>query len=444
MLEKLNAKLNKKILLALAVVFLLAAGSFFYLCNAASHRAAELFNQQMSRQQILRGTVTADTISADIWGNVSFTQLNWLDDGGEPVLLVSAGTIKISPWDVITNNISEASIKQITLDSPHICIDFDEKMRWDILAPKAHKKQFAEGTLPSQTNSRSTQNINLPEQVPNIELVLSQAELAVTHKKRLFVLNDVNARAKLRGDDLRLSFKAGKFGGSIRGDGLSLEGKVNLSGQQPLRMNLGLYEVLPSSLGLGKVNDLMTITGEVKGNLREPLIDGAVAMKQLDLPPLLFHKVNGNFHYENGLITFEDVTASVYGGTVEAIGLYHFDNRHYKISAKGKDLLASAAAKSNKISCNVDLDFNISSLGKASTALTYGSFKSGRGSYMFLPFNGIEGRFSDQYRELSFRDVMVHTDLGTFETNAFKIVKGKVILGDIFMVAEDGERLQIK
>ena len=63
---------------------------------------------------------------------------------------------------------------------------------------------------------------------------------------------------------------------------------------------------------------------------------------------------------------------------------------------------------------------------------------------MFVPFNSIRGNFDDQNKELSFHDVVISTDLGDFESNAFKVVKDKVTISDIIWVESNGQRTRIK
>ena len=123
---------------------------------------------------------------------------------------------------------------------------------------------------------------------------------------------------------------------------------------------------------------------------------------------------------------------------------YHFDNRHYQIDVKAKDLMAAVAAKNALINCQVDLDIKFRYLGKNANNITYGSFKSGKGTVMFVPFNSIRGNFDDQNKELSFHDVVISTDLGDFESNAFKVVKDKVTISDIIWVESNGQRTRIK
>ena len=141
-----------------------------------------------------------------------------------------------------------------------------------------------------------------------------------------------------------------------------------------MSLNIGLYDVVPASLGLSNANDPMTITGEMKGTVPRPEIDGSVALKELHIPGLSFTKVQGNYHYANGLIALQDVTGSVFGGTLDAYGLYHFDNRHYQIDVKAKDLMAAVAAKNALINCQVDLDIKFRYLGKNANNITYGTF----------------------------------------------------------------------
>lgn len=48
-----------------------------------SYGAAELFNYAASRQEMLRGTITVESITANIHGGVTFEKLAWDDPGGE-------------------------------------------------------------------------------------------------------------------------------------------------------------------------------------------------------------------------------------------------------------------------------------------------------------------------------------------------------------------------
>ena len=150
-------------------------------------------------------------------------------------------------------------------------------------------------------------------------------------------------------------------------------------------------------------------------------------------------------HYEDGRVDFTDVTGSIYGGTVEAAGNYTIDNRHYSIDALGHDLMASIAAKSTKIHCRVELDLKMRSEGRADTVHTYGSFTSGAGDYMLIPFESISGKFDNKNKVLQFKDVVIKTDIGNVVTDSFKLVNGRVYLEDIFLEAPDGsEKIKVR
>ena len=442
MLQKLRS-LNKVrlgcIFFSLVIVL---AGAYFFLAQRASRQAAQIFNHFMAKQQVLVGRVTTQGLRADILGNVYFTKLQWQSPAGETLLEVPEGRLKIKPWDIVLRQASINTIEEIELHKAYVHLGFDEQMRLEILQnDKAMNKQ----KLALKEVPLKKRHLQLPKKLPDIKLILQDTLLDADYKERCFILNNVDGFAQICGHNkLELSLSAGKYGGSIAGEGLNLDGKVQLDGKQEADVNIGLYEVIPSSLGLQNVNDAMTVTGQLHGSLRAALIDGTIAMKELHLPGLYFTKINGNYHYENALISFKDVTGSIYGGTLEAFGLYHFDNHHYKIDAKGKQLMASAAAKSSKINTNVDLDIKFRNLGRQGNNLTYGSFVSGSGTFMLLPFKKISGSFSDQSGELVFSNVEVETELGRFESNVFKLVQGKLQLGEIFLVDNNGARRKVK
>lgn len=437
MLQRLRQLQKLHIICIVLAVILLLTGWYFFLAQRASKQAAQIFNYFMNKQQVLIGQVTAEELSADIWGNVYFTQLKWDTPRGETLLEVPEGRLKIKPWEIVLRRASINTVEEIELHDAYLHLGFDEKMRLDILQKDITNK-------PEQVPDNK-KHLQTPKRLPNIKLILQNTVIDADYKKRCFILNNVNGYVEVREHNkLQLSLSAGKYGGSIAGEGLNIDGRINLDGEQETNVNIGLYEVVPASLGLGNVNDAMTVTGQFTGPLHAPVIDGAVSMKELHLPGLYFTKINGNYHYENALISFKDVTGSIYGGTLEAIGLYHFDNHHYKIDAKGTGLMASAAAKSSKINTSVNLDIKFRNLGRHGNSLTYGSFESGRGTFMLMPFKKIKGSFSDQSGELTFTNVEIETGLGRFESGVFKLVHGKLQLGDVFLVDDRGERRRVR
>lgn len=430
---------NRKIYMVIAASMLLLTAVYFLLSHLASNRAETIFRQEMSKQKVLHGSVTAESIKADMFGNVIFTHLVWLDTNGEPILQVPQGRFKVSVWDIITSRIDMDTLRQVELDDAVLSLRFDDKMRLDVLPDK---KEFA---VPGQRQEK--QHFNLQGKIPETKLVLRNCTLNVMYKKRYFVLNQVQATIQSRTDDfVKIDFSTGLFGGTIVGDSLKLYGKVDISRQEPeLALNLTMYQIVPASLGLGNVQNNADVFMEVKGTLQHPTADGALSFATLDLPALHFSKVSGNVHYEDGRVDFTDVSGSIYGGTVDAFGHYNIDDRHYSIDALGHDLMASIAAKSTKINCRVELDLKMRSQGRADTVHTYGSFTSGPGHYMLIPFESISGKFDNKSKVLQFKDVVIKTDLGNVVTNGFKLVDGRVYLEDIYLEAPDGsEKIKVR
>lgn len=430
---------NRKFYLLISAILLLMAAVYFFLSHIASTKAESIFRREMSRQRVMTGSVTADSIKADPFGNVVFTNLVWLDVNGEPVLQVPQGRFKVSVWDIISGRTDMDTLQRVELDDAVLSVRFDENMRLDVLPDK---KRFA-AAKPQEPKP----HLNLHGRIPETELVLKNCTLNVMYKKRYFVMNQVRAVIQSKTDDfIKIDFSTGLFGGTMVGDRMKLYGRVDISKAEPeLALNLTMYQIVPASLGLGNVQNNADVFLEVKGKLQQPLADGALSFATLDLPALHFSKVNGNVHYEDGRVDFTDVTGSVYGGTVEASGQYNIDDRHYSIDARGHELLASIAAKSTKINCRVELDLHMRSEGRADTVHTYGSFTSGPGHYMLIPFDSISGKFDNKSKVLKFKDVVIKTDLGNVVTDGFKLVDGKLYLEDIFLEAPDGsEKIKVR
>ena len=405
----------------MVVVCLLAVGGavYFFLAQRASRHAAELFNYYMAKQQVLTGTVTAEELRADIWGNVYFKNLTWDSPEHERLVDVPEGRIKIKPKDIILRIAGIDTVQEVELSGAYIHLGFDDKMRLDILQ---NKKTAEESILPDEVPMEK-RHLQIKGRLPNIKLILHDTVLSAEYKKRHFILNDVDGTAQIHEHQrLELHLAAGRYGGSIAGKGLNIDGTCDLKGEQKTNINICLYDVIPDSLGMKNVKDAMTVTGQMTGSLKKPVIDGALALKELHLNDLYFTNIDGTYHYENALITFQDVTGSIFGGTFDAIGLYHFDNRYYKIDVDGKDL----------------------NEGPHGNNLVYGSFSTGKGTYMLVPFLSLRGSFSDQSGELAFSNVEIETKVGTFESDVFKIVDGRLQLGEFFLANGEGRRIRVR
>ena len=167
-------------------------------------------------------------------------------------------------------------------------------------------------------------------------------------------------------------------------------------------------------------------------------------MKRLRIPALRFHDVHGDIHYEGGLLTFSNVKAGVYGGRLLARGDYDIDSRAYNIYINAWDMDTRYPLKSDKFYCLVDLVGEMHCDGNPADLDSFGTFQSGSGFYMLVPFEKITGRFDNKGHTLAFYDVKLYTKLGIAETDAFSIVKGRLHLGEIRLVDPDtGEAMRI-
>ncbi len=435
MFKKFN---HPKLYIGLIIAVFAAVGTYFLLCRLASDKATEIFNREMQRQKVLEGSIAVESISADMWGNVGFRGLKWLDAEGEPVVFVPDGRFKVKPWDVVTNSLKLSSLEEAELNNPVIAIRFNKNMRPAFL-PEQKKS-------PEKKKRKPGLHINLPEKLPQSMIKINNCTITASYRHRYFVLSNVDADvSSAKPEELALKITAGGFGGMMIGDELGISGKILLGGGAPqCDLFLSMKDIVPESMGLGKVRDKASVYGHASGPLAAPVIDGRIEFLHLNIPALHFYKVNGDFFYEDGKIDFRNVTGGVYGGTVEATGHYDIDSRAYSIDALGHDLMASIAAKTSKINCSVELDLKMRSDGNPKNVLTYGSFTGGAGTYSMIPFESISGNFSNQHGVLKFTDVKIKTPLGEVTSDAFEIVRGRVHIKEIFLVPPEGERIKIK
>ena len=132
---------HKKALKRTLIVLVLLSILLCALAFAAIHGAARLFNHTMSRQTMLRGTITVETLAPHITGYVQFTNLVWKDPDGHLILYVPDGSLSVRPWDIITRSIKSTTLTNITLNNATIAAYFDEKNQLDLIAQDEKEKK---------------------------------------------------------------------------------------------------------------------------------------------------------------------------------------------------------------------------------------------------------------------------------------------------------------
>ncbi|MBO6039484.1 MAG: hypothetical protein J6P17_05980 [Acidaminococcaceae bacterium] len=458
-----NVKRGIKIL---AVVCLAGIILFIALAHLASGAAARIFNREMEKQTMLRGTITVESIMGHINGDVSFENLVWREPDGDLVLQVPEGSFHVRPWDIVTRNVKSTTIQQLTLKNAVISLRFNENMQVDFLdqkqgklsLPKTETKQKTEQDTEQNTGwdlfdddydfDDDGSNFNLEGRRLRSEIVLEDCRLEARYRKRHYVLNNVNMKMGLHtSGQSHIDLSTGKFGGTMQGGGLSLFGDINFKPATPeLDIDISLRDVDPSSLGFGmNVHDFMTVVARLEGPVTGPKGRGTVKMKELHIPALHFTDVIGDVNYAGGLFRFTDVNAKVFGGDLRARGDYHIDTRVYHIYGVGSKLKSMQALNDLRFSCLVDLNLMLQCNGNPRNILAYGDFKSGKGHYSIFPFNSLEGRFTNRFRELHIYDAVIDSPFGRVSTDAFSIINNKLRLGKIVLTDQDtGENITIR
>lgn len=427
------------VLLALFCLILLLA-------KLASFGAARIFNYAAARQDMLRGTITVESITANIHGGVTFENLAWDDPEGNPILRVPSGSFKVNPWDVISKHLVSTTLEEITLNRPAFAVRFDEDMNVDFV--KREEKEKKESPPSEKTLEDKVKNFNRRGKPLHFKLTIHDGRVQAFYRQRHYIMNHVSMTGTVntRGQT-KLSLTTGPFGGTAVGDGVELHAEIDFKEKNlPTMIEFTANGVDPASLGLGDdIHDKMTLTAQGSGPLARMEADGTVTMKELHIPALDFRNVKGDVHYSSGEVTFSDVTARVDGGTVTARGNYNIDSRAYDIYLQGEDLDSRIPSNEPRFYCLVKLDGEIHCDGNRKHLIAFGRFFSGPGFYMLVPFKGITGTFNNRWRAVDFYDVSIDTSFGIIHTDAFHIIDGRLHLGTIELVdKETGKAMNLR
>lgn len=452
---------------AAAAVIIVSILVVLGLMQFAKRGAAFIFNREMEKQTMLRGTITVESLMAHMNGDVDFENLVWKEPDGDTVLQIPEGSFSVRLWDVITRNFKATSIAHLTLKNAVISLRFNENMQVDFLdqkpgdlsLPKPETEQKTKSETEQKTGQETEQdpgpewiedhdyeydedgvNFDLGDRRLLTVIVLEDCRLEARYRKRHYVLNNVNMKLGLNTTGMsHIDLSTGKFGGTMQGGGMTTYGTINFKQATPeLDIDVSIRDVDPSSLGFGmNVHDLMTVVSRIEGPVTGPKGLGTVKMKELNIPALRFTDVIGDVNYSDGLFRFTDVHAKVFGGNLSARGDYDIDSRKYNIYGKGTKLDSRQALRDMSFSCPVDLNIMLRCNGNPRDILAYGDFKSGKGHYSLIPFNSLEGRFTNRFKELFIYNAVIDMPFGRVSTDAFSIIKGKLHLGKIILTDPD-------
>ena len=444
--------------------------------EVTSMGATEIFNREMQKQSMLKGTISVERIHGTPLGEVFFNNLTWKDERGGTILDIPEGKFKVSLVDVVTRNFSTSTIRELYLKGASVSINLDENMNVDFIR---RSKDFESVNNDMKSNDKSWEkkvsvvnkteeelkkdgerrrrlqrskiekdwkNFNLEGRKLNLELTLDDCNFEIFFKERHYLLRDVDIESKIDTDnEATLKIYTGKFGGTMIGRGMYWQGKVDFKSAEVPQCNLTiqLQEVDPSSLGMGlNIHDSMTMTANFTGPVSQPVGKGKVKLDKLTLPGISFTNVDGNILYENDTLNFTDVYADVYDGKLAAHGDYNIDTRYYNIYGKGAKLKAYTALPDSHLHCDVDLNIAINSKGNPKETVTSGDFVSDKGRYTFVAFDRISGKFRSEYGGLYFYDVAI--DIGGYKisTDALSIVDGKLTFAHISITDNNGALLK--
>lgn len=212
-------------ILSLAAILLTLFCLILLLAKIASFGAARIFNYAAARQDMLRGTITVESITANIHGGVTFENLSWDDPEGNPILRVPSGTLKVNPWDILRKHMVSTTLEEITLNRPVFAVHFDEDMKVDFVKQNDTKEgaRQEEKTLEDKVS-----NFNRNGRPLHFKLTIHNGRMEAFYRQRHYIAKHVNMTGTIntRGTT-KLSLTTGAFGGTAIGDGVELACEID-------------------------------------------------------------------------------------------------------------------------------------------------------------------------------------------------------------------------
>ena len=427
--------------------------------KAMTYGAAHLFNTVAKEQKMFRGTLTVETLSANMLGTVHFTGLRWQDESGQTLAEAPEGSFRVRLYDVLTGNLKTTTVQALTLKNPVLSMRLDDNMQVDFAKPSEdlnalRSKPLAEvEALRAQRREKrrkdfekNWRNFNREGKKLRLHVEVTGAKAEIFYRERHYLLNSVDFYADLNtSGENKLKMIATGFGGTMEGRAMTLEGTIDAGGDSVPTTDLTvlLAGVDPSSLGFGlNVHDKMTLLVRFQGDVTEPRGTGELRMETLNIPGLSFTGLRGSLTYADSVLRFENIDAGVYGGHLKASGDYDFDTRRYHIQGHGTNLSTSKALPKDGLDCLVDLDISLAANGNPRDMEIKGQFHAGKGTYKtFFPFDSLSGRFESYYHDLRFYDVRIDFGSRLVHTDALRIQNGKLTLAPITITDRDGHEL---
>ena len=473
---------RKKIVRGLIAAVFFAAILVFADLFVLSRSAALIFNHAMADQTMLRGTVTVEKLHANVFGEVSFENLEWKDTEGNTILFVPRGSFHARPYDVLTGNLKSTTIQELTLDGAVLSMALDDDMQFDFLrhSPalnaaeeaalrekereekeraqerRARREDMTEAELKALgEEARAERRQAMRERLRNfdregkklrLKLDFTNCRGELFYRRRHYLLQGMEIHADINtSEEIAIKGTVVGLGGTMEGNGMTINGTVDMrEAERPVAdLSVLVSEVDPSSLGFGTdIRDRMTLSVRFTGPLDTMEGVGTVRLKDLHIPGITFENVEGTVHWHDARLDFTDVTADVFGGKLRAYGDYDLDTRYWHLYGHGEGLEAAEGFPSAWLDCKVELDLTISSAGSSRRTEYSGSFRSGAGTYRWLlPFESLSGTFDSAWHDLRFGDLEIDFGDGyRARAETFRKKDGKTTLSPIKIYDAEGKR----
>lgn len=211
---------------------------------------------------------------------------------------------------------------------------------------------------------------------------------------------------------------------------LNLHGKILLPAgarketECELQFDSGSFALKALSKGIN-ITEGVTVRGNLRGVLRQPIMEGTFGIKTLDFPPLAIEELHGNFLYFAQQLHIANAAGRVADGTVKADGRLNLQNGQFKFDLAGENIPAELLTD-KQLSGNYSFETTVLGSNVPDSSVAAGRFTVQGGSFKGISFSSVSGSVTHDKNGYRFSDTYLHTFLGNIPLDALLLDNGKL------------------
>jgi hypothetical protein len=393
-----------------AILLLVIVGILWNMNSGKIVQAAKDLLIKQADQMLNGGRVETGDVEFSLWGQVVIKKVAVYDHTNKVVASCDQVGVGFSLPDLLSGNLDLSVVKTVTLTTPQLMVIEDQNGNFNLatlLKPSSETKQPFRGVIKVENGIC---NFTYPEgsrQLNKIAGTLDFSSYPVIQCKDMVAF---------------LAEQKVVAAGQIDASGQDIKTKFSISSAS--------FDPSAASPDI-PMKGVTSFKADTDGTLANPVAKGTFEVPQGMFVSIPFANASGGFRYADGIITIDNLQASVYGGSVTLRGTFNPKNIAYNLNIVGDGIDASQVSE-NKVQSRVNFSCDVNGVANFDSAYAQGSFNLSSGTINGIAFSSTNGLFRKQGTAYSIYDVVIYT--GVVQLKAEGTVDGNTVKFNILPV----------